>query len=75
MINIARAAAGFFFQPRAGRDVNFAADDGFDAFLARGLVKFNRAVHRAVVGDGERGKFQLMRLVHQPVETARAIEQ
>jgi len=32
-------------------------------------------VHRAVVGDGERGKFQFMRLVHEPVETARAIEQ
>ncbi len=75
MINIARAAAGFFFQPRAGRDINLAADDGLDAFRARGLIKFNRAVHRAVVGDGERGEFQLMRLVHEPVQTARAIEQ
>ena len=35
---------------------------GLMPFRARGLVKFNRTVHRAMVGDGERGKFQLMRL-------------
>ena len=28
-----------------------------------------------MVGDGERGEFQLMRLVHQPVQPAGAIEQ
>jgi hypothetical protein len=32
-------------------------------------------MHHAMVGDGERGKFQFMRLVHQPVQTAGAIEQ
>ena len=32
-------------------------------------------MHCAVVGDGERGEFQFMRLVHQPVQTAGAIEQ
>src|ERR1035437_3097403 len=75
MINIARAAARFFFQPRTGRDIDFAADDGLDAFRPRRLIKINCAIHRAVVGDGERGKFQFVRLVHQPVQTARAIEQ
>ena len=77
MIDIASATstAGFLFQPAAGCDVNLAADDGLDAFRARSLIKINRAVHRAVVGDGERGKFQFMRLVHQPVQTAGTIEQ
>ena len=44
MINVAPAAgaAGFLFQPRTGRDINLAADDGFDAFFARGLVKIYR---------------------------------
>ena len=42
MINVARAAALFFFQPRAGRDINLAADDGLDAFCAGGLIKLNR---------------------------------
>ena len=75
MINVAPAAAGFLLQPAARRDINLAADDGFDALFARRLVKINDAVHRTVVGDGERGEFQLMRLVHQPVQPAGAIEQ
>ena len=77
MINVASAAgaAGLLFQPAARRDINLAADDRLDALFARRLVKINDAVHRAVVGDGERGKFQLMRLVHQPVQPAGAIEQ
>src|SRR5208283_5823586 len=57
VINVTSSAAGFLFQPAARRDIRFAADDGFDAFLAGGLVKINRAVEHAVVGDGERGKF------------------
>ena len=32
-------------------------------------------MHRAVVRDGQRCEFQIMRLVHQPIQTARAIEQ
>ena len=71
----AAGVVGFLFQPAPRRNVNLAADDGLDAFLARGLIKLNRPVHCAVVGDGERGEFQFMRLVHQPVQTARAIEQ
>ena len=75
MINVAPAAARFFLQPAARRDIDFAADDGLDALFARRLVKINDAMHRAVVGDGERGEFQFMRLVHQPVHPAGAIEQ
>ena len=64
----------FAIQPRGGRDIHFAADDGLDTLGAGGLIKFNDAVHRTVVGDGERGKFQLVRPFHQRVQTARAIE-
>jgi hypothetical protein len=41
----------------------------------RRLVKIHRAVHRAVIGDGERGELQFVRLVHQFVQPAGPIEQ
>ena len=75
IINVAPATGGFFLETAAGSHVNFAADDGFDAFRARRLVKINRAIHHAVVGDGKRGKFKFVGLVHQPVKPACAIEQ
>src|ERR1017187_10227558 len=75
MINIASAAAGFLVPPAARRDINLATDDGLDALLARGLVKINDPVHRAVVGDGQRGEFQFMRLLDELVHAAGAIEQ
>ena len=80
MINVAGGAGGagggvFFFQAAAGRDINLAADDGFNAFFQRGLVEIDGAVEHAVVGEGEGGEFQGMRAVHQPVEAAPAIEE
>ena len=75
MIHVASAAAGFLFQPAARRDIDFAADDGFDAFFAGSLIEINDAVHGAVVGDGQCGEFQFMGLVHQPVQPAGAVEQ
>ena len=65
----------FTRQTRAGRDIHFAADDGLDAFRASGLIKFNHAMHRAMVGDGQRGEFQLVRPFHEFVQTAGTIEQ
>ena len=64
----------FAIQPRTGRDIHFTADDWLDAFRPSGLVKFHDAVHCAVVGDGQRGKFQFVCPVHQLVQTARTIE-
>ena len=32
-------------------------------------------VHRAVVRDGERGEFEFVRLLHQPIQAAGPIEQ
>ena len=75
MINVASTAGRFLFASAAGRDINFAADNGFDTLFACRLVKVNDAVHGAVVGDGQRGEFQFMGFVHQPVQTAGAIEQ
>ena len=38
---------------RAGRDIDLAADDRLDAGGAAGLIKRDRAVKHAVVGDGD----------------------
>ena len=45
-------------------DVHLAADDGLDALGLAGAVKVDRAVHHAVVGDGDRVLPQLLDPVH-----------
>ena len=75
VIDVPSARAGLLLEPAPGRDIDLAADDRLDALLARRLVKINRPVKHAVVGDRQRGELQLVRLVHQPVQTAGAIEQ
>ena len=57
IVNVFAAGAAFLFETRTGRDVNFAADDGLDAFGADGLIEIDRAVEDAVVGDGEGAEF------------------
>ena len=75
VINILSAAAGFFVEATAGGDIDLAADDRFDALVAGGLIEIDRAVEDAVIGDGQGGKLQFVRLVDQAIETAGAIEQ
>ena len=75
MIDIAPATGGFLFEAAAGGDINFAADNRLDPLLARHLIKINRAIENAVIGESERGKFQLVRSVHELVQTARPIEE
>ena len=75
MISVPAAAAGLFLQAAARGDIDLAADDRFDSLFARRLVKINRAVKHAVVGDGQGGEFQFVRLFHQPVQAAGPIEQ
>ncbi len=76
MVNVATAAAGrFLFQAAAGSDVDFAAHNGLDPLVARGLVKVDRTIKDPVIGEGDGGKFQFVRLVHQLVEAAGAVEQ
>ena len=43
-----------FVVPAVVGDVNFAADDRLDAFLAAGGIEIDHAVKSAVVGNGER---------------------
>ena len=43
-----------FVVPAVVGDVNFAADDRLDAFLAAGGIEVDHAVKSAVVGNGER---------------------
>ena len=75
VIHVPPAGAGLLLEPAAGRDIDLAADDRLDAFLARRLVEINRPVKHAVIGDRQRRELQLMRLVHQPVQPASPIEQ
>ena len=38
-------------EPGAGRDINLAADNRFHPGFFRRLIKLDRAIHHAVVGD------------------------
>ena len=73
------AAAGVFlgllFEARTGGHVNFAADDGLDACIHRGLVELDRAEEHAVIGDGQGGEAQFAGALHEPVEAAGTVEQ
>ncbi len=75
VVNVLAASGRFLFQSRPRRDVNLAPDDRLDAFLARFLPKIHDPMHRPVIGDGERGQFQVARLLDEFVQPARAIEQ
>ena len=57
------------------RDVDLAADDGLYARGAAGLVERHRAVHHAVVGDGESRLSQRLGGPGELVYTARPVEQ
>ena len=56
------ALAGVAIEPRARRDVGLDADDRLDAGLPGRLEEAQRAEHRSVVGDGDRGHAEALRL-------------
>ena len=60
---------------RAGRDIDLAAGYGLDAGLAAGAVEVDRAVHDAVVGDGQRVEAQSLGALGEGVYPALAVEQ
>jgi len=60
---------------RAGGHIDLAADDGLHARLAAGAVKRHRAVHDAVVRDGQRVLTQLFGAPGQLADAARAVQQ
>src|SRR5882762_8080670 len=75
MINIAGAVAGLLFMPAPWSDVNLTTDNRFDPFVAGLLVEIDCTVKDAMIGQCQCGKFQLMRLFHELIQTARPIEQ
>jgi hypothetical protein len=66
---------GGFFVTRAGRDVDFAADDRFDAGLDGVFVKVDDAAHGAVVGDGDGRHAELFGAGDEPADPAGAVEE
>ena len=75
VVGVPPARARLLLQAAARRHVNLAADDRLDALLPRRAVKIDRPIHHPVVGDRQRAELQGMRLVHQPVQPARPVEQ
>ena len=75
VINVASAAAGLLFQSAARRHIDFAANNRLDAFVARGLIKINRAMEHAMIGYCQRRQLQRMRSLHQPIQPAGPVEQ
>ena len=59
----------------ARRDIDLAADDGLDTRGLAGLIEGHRAVHDAVVGDGQRLLPELGSAFGHAVDPARAVEQ
>ena len=68
-------AAGVFLKPAAGRDVGLVADHRVDTGRLRRLVKLERAVKVAVVGDREGVHPQLDRAIDESIDRARPVEQ
>ena len=56
-------------------DIDLTADDGSDARGLAGLIEGDRAVHDAVVGDGQRVLAKLFGPFGHAVDPARAVEQ
>ena len=64
-----------FIMTAARGNVRFAADDGFDAELDRGLIKFDGTKEIPVVGHAERGHFIFGRFLDQFFDTTGTIEE
>ena len=76
VVDVTAAATGrLLLQPRSGRDIHLAADDGLDALLLRRLVEIHRGVKHAVVSHRHGVELEVVRLVHQLVETTGGVEQ
>ena len=56
------ALSGVAIEPRSRRHVGLDPDDGLDARGPRDLEELQRPEHRAVIGDGDRGHAEALRL-------------
>jgi hypothetical protein len=62
-------------QARAEREVDLAAEDGFDAGFVRRPVELDRPVHVAVVGQCEGGHLEFLGARDELVDLGRAIQE
>ena len=62
-------------KPGAPGHIHLAAQNGLDAPLFCRLIKFDHAVHTAVVGDGHRRLAHFLGGVQKPLHAAGAVEQ
>ena len=68
-------AARVFLEAAPGGDVGLVADDRVDLRGLGGLVKLERPVQIAVVGDRQGVHAQLDRAVDKPVDRTRPVEE
>ena len=64
-----------FVESGSGGDINFDADNGFDAGLCRFFIKLDRAEHGAVIGGGHGMHAELCGPLQQVVEANGPIQQ
>jgi len=64
-----------FLETGAGRDVEFATDEGFEVGGFRGVKKLDRAEEIAVISQGYGGHAELFGAGHETVDFAGAVQQ
>ena len=74
-VRVFRVNAVLLVKARSRRNIDLAADDRLYTGRAAGLVKRDRAVHDAVVGDSKRGLTELLCAVNERLDAAVAVEQ
>src|SRR5690606_2595409 len=67
--------AAVFFQTGGFNEIEFAADERFDAGFLRSVVELDGTVEITVVGEGEGLHAELGGALHEPVDAAGAIEE
>ena len=74
-MKIFRAVGFIAVEAGFGRNVDFTADNRFDAALASRLIKIDDAVHGAVIGYGERIHAESFSRVEEVADTRRAVKE
>ena len=67
--------AGQAVKAALGRHIDLAADDGLDPLGKAGFIKGHRAVHHAVIRDGQGGLAQLLGALGDLVDAAGPVQQ
>ena len=62
-----------FPETARGRDISFAADDGFNPGFSAGLIKMDGAEHIAMIGHSQSGHTQARGFFNQLIHAACAV--